>query len=386
MASAAGSILGEAVRLLVESRLHGRDHCALAELESYHQKSLPPDRQEAVAEHLSVCEDCTILLLYAVAGRDEGKTPNKQLEHQIEDSWKRLRPHLESRAARGRSLDTVLGEGRLSASNAFRLAVEISRALASLHASGRAHPDLRAENVLVMPGGGVRLLARGFAPTPESLEVGYGRPAEAVVVDLYPTLSPEQLAGEEPDRRSNLFSLGVLIYELLTGVSPFRAETPLKTAGRILSLEPAPASELDPRVPPGVSNLLVRLMAKEPADRPPDAAAVVRDLEYASGSLRSPAEICSPEDEIERLYDEIIVLTGERTEGGRADEGKIERCYARLRELQTAAARDFRAQFEASLAMPIDAGREILARARALREELEDLAARDAAPRHTDNP
>jgi hypothetical protein len=374
---------------LAKNRLDLRNHCTVAELESYRQGALSSNRQEVVSEHLAVCEDCTILLLYAVT--DDLESWDDLLEQEIEEGWNRLRPRLENGASQGHSLARLIGERRLPLGEALPLVLKISRALALLHSSGRAHPDLRAENVIITPTGEVHLLERGFAPTSESLEIGYGRSAEAVVIDLYPSLSPEQLVGEEPDQRSNLFSLGVLMYELLTGVSPFRAGTPLKIASRILSLDPDPARDLIPAIPPEISLLLERLLAKEPADRPSGAAAVVHELEYALDRMgpardQPQAENPSREDEIERLYDEIIALVHDQIVDGQSRDDDIERSYSRLRELQATAAREFRTQFEASLAMPIDAGKRILDRAHALREELENLAARDAATRQADTP
>jgi hypothetical protein len=366
-----------------------REHCLLAELEAYRRGTLPAARQDELAEHLAICEDCTILLLCAVPQPDEAESRGEALALGIDAAWNRLRPHLPERGPGGRTLASLLDRNRLPTAAALPLALAVARALASLHSAGRSHPDLRAENVLITDAGEVRLLERGFAPSPESLEIGYGRPAEAAVVDLYRSLSPEQIAGKEPDQRSNLFSLGAILYELLTGISPFRAQTPLETAGRISSLDPAPARDLDPGLPAGISELLERLLAKESEDRPAHAVTVVCALESALGS-HGPAgppprtDEASLEDEIERLYDEILALVHEQTADGQPRDEEIERAYARLRELQAAEAREFRARFEASLAMPIDAGKQILERARALRAELEDLASADPAAREAD--
>jgi len=212
------------------------------------------------------------------------------------------------------------------------------------------------------------------------------------MIDLYCALSPEQIAGAEPEPRSNLFSLGVVLYELLTGVSPFRASTPLETAGRIVSLDPVPARELNPAIGAELSGLLERLLAKEPEDRPESAAPVVEAIESLLASPGSgrpeprkevPSSTCAAE-EVDRLYDEIQALIQKEAADGQPRAEDIEGLYSRLRELQAIEARDFRARFEASLAMPIDAGAQILDRLRALREELEDLAASDLAADEAD--
>lgn len=378
MAYTAESGFGEAVKLLLaERRQQLREHIALEELGDYHRRALPAERLEDVAEHLAVCEDCTILLLYAVIGLDGNGHRSESLEPEIEATWNRLEPRLKNRPPRGRSLAGLLQERRPPIEEALPFALEISRALMVLHSEGRVLPDLRTENVLISAGQ-VQLLERGVAPTPESLEVGYGQPAELAVSDLYRTLSPEQIAGEEPSQKSNLFSLGVLLYELLTGVSPFRSETPLSTATRILSLEPRPARELNPEVESSLSALLSRLLAKEPEDRPLNAKVVVREIEGFLGR-RGPEAHLEAEEQIEDLYDKLIALAQQPAANQSLLDDEIERSYARLRELQTAEARRFREQFETSLAMPIDAGAEILTRIRALKEELEDLASANAA-------
>jgi hypothetical protein len=383
MTYVAESGFGEAVKaLLAERRRQLREHITLQELADYHRRALSAERQEVVAEHLAVCEDCTILLLYAVIGLNGNEHRNEPLESEIEATWDQLQLRLKERSSRGRSLASLLQESRLPIEEALPLALEISRALMVLHSQGRVLPDLRTENVLISAGQ-VQLLERGFAPTPESLEVGYGQPAELAVSDLYRTLSPEQIAGEEPSQRSNLFSLGVLLYELLTGVSPFRGETPLSTATGILSLEPRPARELNPAVEPSLSNLLSRLLAKEPEDRPLNAKAVVREIEVLLGR-RGPEAHLEVEEEIEDLYDKLIVLAQQPAANQALLDDEIERSYTRLRELQTAEAKRFREQFETNLAMPIDAGEEILTRIRALKEELEDLASANAAASEAD--
>jgi protein kinase-like protein/putative zinc finger protein len=391
MTSVTARAFGETVKaLLEESRRHLRGHCTLAELAAYHQGALSAERQESVAEHLAVCEDCTILLLYAVAGPDGSEAHSEPPDPELEADWDQFRLHLKNRHPQWRSLASLPPVRRLPVREALPLALEISRALVALHSEGRILTDLRAENALLSPTGQVRLLERGLAPPPESLEVGYERSAEAAVIDLYRALSPEQIAGEEPSQRSNLFSLGVLLYELFTGISPFRGDTPLSTATRILSLEPAPAREINQEIDPALSDLLTRLLSKEPADRPLSAAEVVKAIEAALGHRSAQSAPLGSEDldlegQIESLYDKLIDLAQQQPADHGALEKEIERHYDRLLELQAAEAERFREQFEAGLTMPIDAGAEILDRIRALKEELEDLAPADTAAQEADD-
>lgn len=376
--------LDQAVKLLVaERRALLREHCALDLLQAYHDGKLGDERRDAVAEHLAVCEDCTILLLYGVIAASPTWAPEMEIcETDIEHDWTRLEPQLKSSHGSYRSLAQVLADGPLATGDALAFAVHVGRVLTTLHGEGRVVSDLRAENVVVSPAGDVRLRDRGFAPTPEGLGVGHGGTAEAVMNDLYRSLSPEQIAGEDPTPASNVFSFGVLVYELLTGsVSPFRGDTPFDTASRIISLDPIPPNELNPELEPSMVELLTRMLAKKPEARP-SSAAVLRAIESAAGPERtSMPEIADVSADIERLYDRIITLAKNRSpaDDNAASDEEIERCYGQLRLLQAAEARAFRADFEASLGMPVDAGKRILNRVADLRKELEDLASADDA-------
>lgn len=371
-------------------------HSTLGELDAYHRGTLPPEDRETVAEHLSVCEDCAILLLYGIIdangdGHQASDGNGHRESKEIESAWAELQPHLEGSSPAGTTLSSLLEDGPLGVDEALPIAIGISRAMAKIHAKGRWLSNLRAEDVVLDPSGQIRLPDLGIHPSPKSFEVGYGRPAADVVVNLYCSMSPEQVAGERLDCRSNLFSLGVLLYEMLTGESPFKASTPLQTASRIFSLKPASVSELNPDLPPRLSAVIDRLLAKEPEDRPPSAESVAVELEAMAGSAGRHAtesrsvEAVTIEEEIERLYDKIIALSSHEGESAACNE-EIESAYARLLELQTAEAELFREWFESSLAMPIDAGKQILARASALREKLEDLASSDPAASDTDDP
>ena len=170
---------------------------------------------------------------------------------------------------------------------------------------------------------------------------------------------------------------------MLTGTSPFRDSTPLATAGRILSFDPAPVSELVPDIDASLSDLLDRLLAKDPEERPGDAESVAQALERMIGAPPSQTRAGAPtaseiDAEIEGLYDRIILLSEESAVEPATSDEELDRAFARLVELQAAEAERFRERFEASLEMPIDAGEQILARARKLREELESLATGDA--------
>lgn len=262
---------------------------------------------------------------------------------------------------------------------ALRLALSASRALAEVHGSGRVLHDLRLETILVSPGGEIQFLDMGAAGAPEGLDIGHGVTAEEFLVNLYRGSSPEQISGRALDERSNLFSFGVLLYELLTGESPFRGPTPMHTASRVISLDPLPLRELCPQTSEPLAALVESLLAKEPEDRPKTATELVGVLEgLVPESSTRPSGSSGEEDEITALYDEVTELMRVKEDGADA---RMEKTLSRLRGLQRIEADRFRKSFEASLDLPMDAGRRILADARALREELESSAAADTALR-----
>jgi serine/threonine protein kinase len=369
-----------------------RAHPSIENLEAYHRGSVDAESHERILDHLAECQDCTILLLYGVIEpHGHGGEPILP-KARLEEAWDRLRPRLSLIRERDSTLASLLSEGPpLSLQRAIELAAAVARELARLHARGQVMSDLRPENIVIDSAGKVRVLDFGLAPSAETFEVGYGRASEDALVDLYRFLSPEQVVRDGLTPQSNLFSLGVLLYELLTGISPFRDSTLLATASRILSLDPVPVRDLAPEVDASLAEFIDQLLAKDPEKRPGDADRVARELDRmvertASQTAAGAPAVADLEAQIEQLYDRIIHLSEDSAMDPSMRDQEVEGAFARLLELQAAEAERFRERFEASLEMPIDAGEQILARARRLREELEDITARDTAPGSSDTP
>ncbi|HEY2738993.1 MAG TPA: serine/threonine-protein kinase, partial [Thermoanaerobaculia bacterium] len=176
----------------------------------------------------------------------------------------------------GRSVAEMLGPGPLSLAQTVELARQIAAGLAAAHAAGLVHRDLKSENVLVDREGRARILDFGLA---KPLDSDSTLTEHGAVLGTYRAMSPEQSRGEPADARSDLFSFGVLLYEALTGVSPFAGRTPIETLRRIDEAAPRPVTALRPEVPSELAALVHALLEKDPGRRPADAAGVARELQ-----------------------------------------------------------------------------------------------------------
>jgi serine/threonine-protein kinase len=183
----------------------------------------------------------------------------------------------------GETLAKRLRGGPCDLDTALRLGVELAGGLAAAHASGLVHRDLKAENVMIDSAGHARILDFGLAKRPQTGD-DPALTARGMVIGTSRAMSPEQARGLALDSRTDLFALGVLLYEAVTGGSPFLAGSTLDTLNRVCTFRQPPAIELRPELPPEVSQLIDRLLEKDPGRRPQKAVEVEALLARAAAS------------------------------------------------------------------------------------------------------
>lgn len=188
----------------------------------------------------------------------------------------------------GETLAERIARGPLGTAGAVRLAREIAEGLAAAHGAGLIHRDLKAENVIVTPAGHAKILDFGLA-RPVAGEEDHLTHHGAVIGTSH-AMSPEQAGGEELDERSDLFSLGVLLRQMLTGRSPFLGENSLGTLKRVLTEQPPALASVRPDLPAGLASLADSLLAKDRDQRPRSAEQVARKLERIERELAAGTE------------------------------------------------------------------------------------------------
>jgi len=188
----------------------------------------------------------------------------------------------------GKTLRDLLSAGPLPVRSAVLWGGEIAGGLAAAHAQGILHRDLKAGNVMITEAGHAKVLDFGIARPldPEDQDQTLSR--SGILLGTSYAMSPEQALGLPLDPRSDLFSLGSLLYEMLTGEAPFRADTAAATLARVCSYRPLSAQQLRAEIPAAVSALVERLLQKEPNGRPRDAAEVASLLEEALQAALPP--------------------------------------------------------------------------------------------------
>jgi eukaryotic-like serine/threonine-protein kinase len=179
----------------------------------------------------------------------------------------------------GRTLSDVASEGRLDWREAFRLGVQVARALQYAHAQGIVHRDMKPANVMVLPSGQTKIMdfgiAGGMVDTARFKKLT--SPGEFLGTPLY--TAPEQATNEKLDGRADVFSLGSILYTLIAGEPAFAADSIPEIVGRVVNDDPVPLTRIVRGLPAEADRVVSRAMAKDPADRYPDAQSFADDME-----------------------------------------------------------------------------------------------------------
>jgi serine/threonine-protein kinase len=183
--------------------------------------------------------------------------------------------------------DVLRREGRLSPERAMSLTADICAALDFSHRNGIVHRDVKPGNVMITPQGTVKVMDFGIARAVS--DSAATMTSTAAVIGTAQYLSPEQARGEGVDARSDVYSAGCLLYELVTGTPPFTGDSPVAVAYQHVREDPRTPSSINPEIPPELDAILLKAMSKNPANRYQSAADMRADLLRAVAGQRVEA-------------------------------------------------------------------------------------------------
>ncbi len=166
----------------------------------------------------------------------------------------------------GRPLREILAEeGKLDSQRAVRIACSACDALEYLHANGVVHRDLKPENIMVGPGDRIKLIDFGIAQKAGARRLTFGKLSNIMGTAEY--IAPEQVKGKRGDGRSDVYALGIILFEMLTGSTPFSGSNPLAVMNSRLKNDPVRLREVNPALSPELEAILIRALERDPRNR-----------------------------------------------------------------------------------------------------------------------
>jgi predicted Ser/Thr protein kinase len=199
----------------------------------------------------------------------------------------------------GRTVKSLVRDKELDVLGAVEVAMQVGDGLAKAHEAGIVHRDIKADNIMVNRDGHAKILDFGLAKLDPMRGAGDGsqqdpammetiaKTQDGMILGTLGYMSPEQARGQTADRRSDVFSLGVVLYEMATRELPFGGDTPLDTLHAIAYEETRPVTSIRPNLPPSLQRVVSRCLRKRPDDRYQDARQVVQDLRGVQREIES---------------------------------------------------------------------------------------------------
>ena len=178
----------------------------------------------------------------------------------------------------GRLLRQIMSEGRIPQDRALRIAVAVLDALDYIHANGVVHRDLKPENIMVDADDNIKHIDFGIAGDSAARRLTYANFTATLGTPDY--ISPEQVKGKRGDGRSDIYALGVILYEMLTGKTPFTGPSPLAAMNDRLLNHPMPPRVANPDISPQLQEVLYRALERDPRNRYAKARDFAHDLEH----------------------------------------------------------------------------------------------------------
>lgn len=204
-------------------------------------------------------------------------------------------PYIAMEYVEGESVSDRLASGAFPLAEAVWIAAEVASALVAAHAAGIVHRDIKPSNIILQPDGHVKVMDFGLAKfdavedEQDTEDTGQMRnlTARGTILGTVHYMCPEQAHGDSVDNRGDIFSLGVVLYEMLTGLAPFRGAQTFTVLKLIIQASPEPSTIYRPDVPPELDAIVRKAMAKFPADRFQSAAEMESALREFAKTLET---------------------------------------------------------------------------------------------------